>query len=398
MVEIIRIDSMRILLTIFFGLLVSTSSAQVDFFKSKTFDEVLERAQKEDKIILLNGYTDWCGYCKKMDREVFNDKQTGNYLNHNFINVKMNMEKGEGPAIAKKYFMKGFPTTVFLEPSGKVRHRVIGYKPKQVFVKEAQKALGMDPQRLKKYQEQYTSGERDPQFLVKYINLLQLSNLPVDEPFADLLTLDETNLLNEANAKLIYSLATKQNLHAIDYIEKNNNQLLTYLSKEKMNDLFTQNALIAVVKLGKTQNDEAFKSIIDHLKSLTGNENETSIAKLSMMYYQNTTQWEKFAVSADEFIKKEKSISPQDLNNAAWMVSQHTADKAQLKKAMNWCNASISREAKYYNHDTKGWILYKLGKSKQALQAAEEAIAMAKQEKTDYSSSMNLIKKINGLD
>ena len=388
---------MKIILTILMACLVLTTHAQVDFLKNTPFDEVLAKAQKENKIILLDAYTDWCGYCKKLDREVFAHKETGDWLNANFINYKINGEKGEGPSIAKKYFIKGFPTIVFLEPSGKVRHRVVGYKPRQTFVKEAQKALGMDPQKLKNYQEQYANGKRGASFLKEYIELLQLSNLPVDEPFNDLLQLNESDLINQGSAKLIYSLATKQNGQAISFIEKHRDALLPYLSVEQLDNLFAQNALIEVVKLGNKKNDEAFEEIIRKFDA-SANDNEIAKAKLSMMYYQNTAQWEKFTTSAGHFISKEKNVSSLDLNNAAWLVSQNTTDKAQLKKALSWCESSIAKESKHYNNDTKGWILYKMGKSKLALQAAEEAITIAKSEKKDYSNSLNLIKKINGLD
>jgi len=388
---------MRIAFSILFIGLFFSSSAQVDFLKNVPFEDVLAQAQKENKLILLDGYTDWCGYCKKMDREVFADEATGDFLNANFINYKLNMEKGEGPSIAKRYFIKGFPTFVVLEPSGKVRHRIVGYKPKQTFVAEAKKALGLDANKLAKMQSEYQEGKREVNFLNQYIQQLQLSQLPITEPFSDLLNNEFSDLNHPTTLKLIYKQGAKGNDAAMEFIRTNLDGFRSALKNEKMDDLFAQDALIAIVKLGNQQNDMVFDEIVNELKNYSIKV-EPSLSKLSMMYYQNTSQWDAFAQSADRFIKLEKNLSPLDLNNAAWLVAQNTNSKTWLKKSLNWCNQSIAKEPKYYNHDTQGWILYKLGKTKPALAAAEQSIAMAKAEKKDYTSSLDLIKIINGLD
>ena len=388
---------MRILFSIFLLAFCLSSSAQVKFLKNIAFEDVLKQAQKENKLILLDGYTDWCGYCKKMDREVFADKATGDFLNANFINYKMNMEKGEGPSIAKRYFIKAFPTFIVLEPSGKVRHRIVGYKPKQTFIAEAKKALGLDTEKLEKMQITYRDGNREIDFLNQYIHQLQMAQLPISDPFKELLENEFELLNNPATLELIYKQAARGNELANTFIKENAAAMRNELSDEKIDDLFTQNALISIVKLGNNPDEDAFQKIVSELKASTKHA-EPALSKLSMMYYQNTSQWEFFAASADQFIKFDKNLTPLDLNNAAWLVAQNTTNKSWLKKSLSWCNQSIAKEAKYYNHDTRGWILYKLGKDKPALEAAEKSIVMAKAEKKDYSSSLDLIKKISGLD
>ena len=388
---------MRLPISVLLLVFCLSCSAQVQFLKNVPFEEVLSKAQKENKLIMLDGYTDWCGYCKKMDREVFADKETGDFLNANFINVKMNMEKGEGPAIAKRYFIKGFPTFVVLEPNGQVRHRIVGYKPKQTFIMEAKKALGLDQDKLETMQIAYEEGQRDIEFLNSYIQQLRFAQMPITEPFSELLGYSFDELNKTSTLKLIYKQAASGNELANQFIKENIIEVQNALSTEKIDDLIAQNALMAIVKLGENKDDESFDAIISELKA-NSIEVEPSLSKLSMMYYQNTQQWEQFAETAEQFIKLNKNLSALDLNNTAWLVSQNTSSKSWLKKSLSWCQQSIERDAKYYNHDTLGWILYKMGKNKSALDAAEKSIAMAKAEKKDYTSSLNLIMKINGLD
>lgn len=60
--------------------------------KWHSFDEVAQLAAKEPKMILVSVYTDWCGWCKKMDKETFTDRQVIDYINSSFYAVKMNAE------------------------------------------------------------------------------------------------------------------------------------------------------------------------------------------------------------------------------------------------------------------------------------------------------------------
>ena len=58
-----------------------------------TFEEALERNKKEPRKILVDFYTDWCGWCKRMDRDVYTKTEIVNYLNTKFYAVKFNAEK-----------------------------------------------------------------------------------------------------------------------------------------------------------------------------------------------------------------------------------------------------------------------------------------------------------------
>jgi len=57
-------------------------------FTQQNWNQVIIQAAKEDKIIFIDAYTDWCQPCKKMDKQVFPQKLVGDFYNKNFINVK----------------------------------------------------------------------------------------------------------------------------------------------------------------------------------------------------------------------------------------------------------------------------------------------------------------------
>lgn len=60
-----------------------------------SFQEAIEKNKKKPKKIFIDVYTDWCGWCKVMDKQTFTDPYIISYLNENYYAVKMNAEKNE---------------------------------------------------------------------------------------------------------------------------------------------------------------------------------------------------------------------------------------------------------------------------------------------------------------
>jgi thioredoxin-related protein len=95
-----------------------------------SFEDALKKAKSEDKRVIVDVYTDWCGWCKKMDAEAYSNKEIKKIVEDNFIFVKLNAEgtskiKYNGKdytetELATYFEVTGYPTTIFLEPDGKL--------------------------------------------------------------------------------------------------------------------------------------------------------------------------------------------------------------------------------------------------------------------------------------
>lgn len=114
--------------------------SNINFFQG-SFAEAQEKAATENKLIFLDAYAVWCGPCKWMDKNTFTDQEVANYYNEHFVNVKMDMEKGEGAKLARKYRIRGYPSLLFLHPDGSVAHSKLGAQDAPSFLALGRQAL-----------------------------------------------------------------------------------------------------------------------------------------------------------------------------------------------------------------------------------------------------------------
>lgn len=104
---------------------VPPKSGGIKFFSGK-FQQALNKAKTENKLVFWYAHASWCEPCKKMAKEVFTNKSVAKYFNKNFINISMDMEKGEAPVIVKKYPLSAYPTLLFIDAKGDVVTQAMG--------------------------------------------------------------------------------------------------------------------------------------------------------------------------------------------------------------------------------------------------------------------------------
>jgi thioredoxin 1 len=106
-------------------------------FTEASWAAILKKAKQEKKVIFFDAYTTWCGPCKLLQKNVFTRDDVAAVFNEKFINVKFDMESGEGPALAAKYPLEGYPTLFFINEKGKVVKTLLGYQKPEDLIKAA---------------------------------------------------------------------------------------------------------------------------------------------------------------------------------------------------------------------------------------------------------------------
>jgi len=149
-------------------------------FKHKPLNEIIEQAKIENKIILIDVFTEWCGPCKEMSKNIFTNKQVADFYNKNFICLKIDAEKGNGSFVSRKYNVNCFPTFLFLCPNGDLKNKATGSKTVEEFIEIGKNALNPEIN-LASLNQQYEDGNRDSTFLVTYIGELYSAGLPCED-------------------------------------------------------------------------------------------------------------------------------------------------------------------------------------------------------------------------
>ena len=112
-------------LIIFITSELSCSSASSESINWYTYKQGIELSKKEGKKIFLYFYADWCTYCKKMEKETFNNNSVSSYITDNFIPIKVNSDREV--KIALDFGVKGLPSTWFITENGERIGNLPGY-------------------------------------------------------------------------------------------------------------------------------------------------------------------------------------------------------------------------------------------------------------------------------
>lgn len=155
------------------GLATIAQEKGIDFIENKPWKEVLQLSAEKKKLIFLDCYTTWCGPCKAMAKDVFPLPEVGEFMNANFVNVKQDMEKGEGVDLNKKYkkFIPGYPTYLIINAEGQVVHQVSGYNAAEKFI--AKMKDGLSEKSWMAMAAKYEKGQRDWLFIQHYFIALE---------------------------------------------------------------------------------------------------------------------------------------------------------------------------------------------------------------------------------
>ncbi len=138
-----------------------------------TLEQASAKAKAENKLIFLDCFTQWCGPCKKMARDIFPQEQVGAFMNPRFVNLKIDMESAYGAPLAKKLQIQAYPTFIIFNADAQEIGRFVGGCAAEDFIKNVEeKSKDNSSADL---QKRWQSGDRDPEFLKTYLTTLNAS-------------------------------------------------------------------------------------------------------------------------------------------------------------------------------------------------------------------------------
>lgn len=97
------------------------------------FEQVLARCRATGKPAMLYFTTTWCGYCRKLERETLTSPEVGRHM-AGYVNVAYGADGGVGRQLADRYGVRGFPTLVKVDGSGRQAGVFEGFDPPTAFI------------------------------------------------------------------------------------------------------------------------------------------------------------------------------------------------------------------------------------------------------------------------
>ncbi|NVM64946.1 thiol:disulfide interchange protein [Mucilaginibacter sp. SG538B] len=119
---------------------VSKPSTQINFIEN-SWTEALKQAARQNKYIFVDAYATWCGPCKMLKATTFKNNKVADFYNDNFVNVAIDMEKGQGPALAAEWGLQAYPTMIIFTSKGKPVSGTVGYIRANDLIKFGRQAL-----------------------------------------------------------------------------------------------------------------------------------------------------------------------------------------------------------------------------------------------------------------
>lgn len=161
----------------FFFLIMGVVQAQVKFEDDKSFEDVIAKAKTEKKLVFIDFYTSWCKPCKEMDKTVFLEREVGDFFNQRYVSVKIDAEKSEGPALAKKYGVSAYPTLVFLDAEGNFIHKKVGAIQGAALINAGKTSLSKEVEELRKLTTLFEAKKMKTKDLPAYLKLMKAVDL-----------------------------------------------------------------------------------------------------------------------------------------------------------------------------------------------------------------------------
>jgi len=378
-----------------FLFLAAIAFAQGIKFEEGNFKSILAKAKKENKLVFIDAYAVWCGPCKLMVKNIFPLKPVGDYYNANFVNAKIDMEKGEGIDLAKKYNVKVFPTYLFINGDGEEVHRTIGYVEEKDFIQFAMDA-GDPNKRLTALKQKFEKGEKDSEFLLNLAELTvyndtEFSNRVLERYFAAKPEINQNNLqllfqAMKSTEGAPYRIFTERKADILKMLPEQ--QYASMDKNVKVNTVMAKAYNATTKKL-----DEAY-FLAETQKFMTKDEAENLLKRVKASRALKDKDFAMYEKITIELNKDTSALSADQLNSLAWNFFENVTTKSSLETAVKWAQESVNKNENYANTDTLANLYNKIGDKKNAKIWAQKSLELGKAAGEDTADTEKLLKSL----
>jgi thiol-disulfide isomerase/thioredoxin len=153
------------------------SIAQTEItFEHGTLDEALAKAKKENKPLFVDVWATWCGPCKQMAATSFKEKEVADFYNTNFVSLKLDGEKNDGPEVMRKFGITAYPTLLYFNAKGELVGKLIGGQSGKALLERGKYVVHPELDPIFIARKKYFSSKKLNTDLKEYVNVLVENN------------------------------------------------------------------------------------------------------------------------------------------------------------------------------------------------------------------------------
>lgn len=384
---------MKNLLSIFFLCAFVSAKAQGVEFIQNDWNRAIKEAKEQNKYLFVDAYTDWCYWCKVMDKKTFPDAAVAKLMKEKFVSLKLEMEHDYGVNVAMKYRVSGFPSFLILTPDGQLVRKLVGYIEAKQFVEELEKSL--DPKVFPALQG--ISKDVDLAFPDFYKNMFTLEGKKI-RPNADDINnylADQKDLFSEVNYSVMIRFASLIKPTFSDYLLSNKEKYESLYGKDEMNDAVEGIVNGMMRNSIKNNSENELEQAINFAYKNQLGFTETTRTLYRINFYRGTENWPAMSKQVDRYIA-DNGYTSSYINDWSWTVYEKCNDPEIVNKAIEWMKPVIDKQPDYATTDTYAALLYKAGKKADAKTYALKAIELGKAAGEKTTETEALLKKITG--
>ncbi|MEZ4988161.1 MAG: thioredoxin family protein [Saprospiraceae bacterium] len=326
-----------VVLSLFLAVSFTAAAQGIDFFKG-TWEEALEQARTQDKLIFVDAYATWCGPCKMMASKVFPEEKAGAFFNRHFISLKIDMEAPENETFRSKYPVSAFPTLFFINAEGTVVHSVKGAQDVDKLIGVGEKALALS-EPTGDYAEQYAAGNREPELVYKYVRAM-IRNGESHLKVANDYLRSQQDLNSEQNLQFLLLAATEADSRLFDMMAERKEAIVRLTSEESYYS--------AVLSACKATAKKAIEfSSLDLLKEAQEKLARFYAEKASSFQYTSTMEYASAHRDAAMYASAAKAYAKDIIKGDAAQLNTLATDIAQVlakrKHLWTWRNMLLRK-------------------------------------------------------
>ncbi len=347
----------------------------IEFFRG-SWAEALEEARRREKIIFVDAYAQWCGPCKRMAREVFPKEEVGAFFNKHFINVKMDMEHGEGPTFGQKYPVTAYPTLFFIDYTGEVILQTRGARDAKGLIELGRKALGMID-RSAQYTARYEEGDRSPELVYQYIKALNQAGKPSLAIANEYLREHQHELDKEENLRILFEALVRADSRIFDLFVQHRSQLAQLMGSEAVQQRIEEACQRTLDQALEYRSEDLLEEAKAKMKAQCPKQADVFAARADWLFWRSQTDQKACYKAAKQYVRVFFDDA-EALDRLAQDIVSREVDAPQcLKVAEKSARRAVALQPKYNYFYTLARVLMAQQQNEEAIEVAQRGLKEA---------------------